>query len=315
MKYLTKKVVESKLRAIQNRFNADILTEDELLLTVYKVMHDFKKGKKRSRRMKELFLNMKIDDYSRELVKEYDHVVVSKNPFDKFFIQIKRYGKLYRGVEIFVSERNNRTIDTVYETAEEMNKIYADKCHTSTVEFPTGNVIFANFFKNSSNDSYAFDMPKDLKYSEEYSINNDIGTQKTMRKLSEVHGLAYIQLGNTSAHVYKVGEDRIVIAPAFAYYEDDDGYEHDMPEPSGWELMGEICCDVWRVEFIDQQNFDKGDTLPLDHEDYEYNKPFHCSVNPGIWEIKNRYHFMDDRVEIKNGLFPVWCEITRKGDN
>lgn len=313
MEYLTHKTVEAKLRSMQNRFNRDNLSEDILLSDVIFIMYDPKTMKKRTRQKKQSFLFIKIDQYYRELVKEYDHVVVTKGKYGKHYIHPKgRGGKLYHPVERYISERLNTTVEMVYEEAEEMNKIYADKCTTSEVEFPTGNIIFANFFKNSAMDDYAFEMPEDLKYKSEYSINYDIGVQRTMRKLSELHGLGYVQLGNTTADIYKVGEDKIIMTTSYAYYPDEnDEFDVDIPAPEEWEHIGDVCCDVWRLEFIDQQNFDKGDTLPLDHKEYDYNKPCRCKVNPGTWKVTNRYHFMDDQVALKNGEYPIWCELTR----
>ena len=84
-----------------------------------------------------------------------------------------------------------------------------------------------------------------------------------------------------------------------------------MPLPEGWELLGTICCDVWRVEFIDQKNFNKGDVLPINHKKYQHNPPFKGKVNPGLWSIKNRYHFIQDETK-KEGEYPMWVELTRK---
>jgi hypothetical protein len=272
-------------------------------------MHDKEEDKERTEKEKESFLQHIIDNHSRELVKEYNHIVISKGKYGKYFIQIKRGERLYPITEIYVSDRLGSTVETVYETAEALEKIHTQKYVESTVEFPTGEIIFANFFKNSKADDYAFEMPEDFKYTDKFSINHSLGEQRTMEVLSQIHGLCYVQLGNTSAAVYKVSDDKIVMTNPWV-----EDYAEDtvIQIPKDWELIGEVCCDVWRVECIDQQNFDKGDALPIDHEEYQYNVPFKGKVNPGTWDVKCSYHFMRDEVEIKAGRIPIWVELTRR---
>ncbi len=312
--YLTIKKIQESLKSIQNRFNRCDFDDKSVLRYSTLIMYDDRKKRKRTRKEKESFLQHIINEHTREIVKEYSHVVISKGVYDKYYIQIKGRGdRLYTSqMDIYISKRSGRTLDLVYERAEVFNKIHSEGYTECQVEFPTGNILFANYFKNKAQDDYAFEMPDDLKYKSYYSINHSFGEQATMKMLSQTHGLGYVQLGNTSATVYKIGDDRIIITTAYPYYDDDDGYEHDIPIPSDWEKLGEVCCNVWRVEFIDQANFDKGDALPLDHKEYQYNEPFTGKVNPGIWNIKNRYHFMNDDVYMKKGEIPIWVEIVRQ---
>jgi hypothetical protein len=204
-------------------------------------------------------------------------------------------------------------IKEIHQTAEKFNEILVNGYTSTEIKFPTGEILFSNFFKNSAGNDYAFDVPKDLKHKELYSINHAFGEQNCMDLLSKEHGLGYVQLGNTSVSIYKVNDDKIIMTSQWAcYYDEEADTETDIPVPDGWELLGNVDCDVWRVEFIDKVNFDKGDVLPLDHKKYEYNEPFTGKVNPGIWTIKNTYHFMDDRVETRKGNIPVWVEMNRK---
>ena len=310
MEYLTTKRITERLQAIQNRYNRYTFDDDSVKSYVIFVMYDEKKKRYRTRKEKEDYLMVVCDQHYRELVKEYSHVVISKRKYGQHHIQIKgRGGKLYNdSMDLVVSERMGRTIEMVYEKAEAFNKIHSEKCVTGQVEFPTGNILFANFFKNSKEDDYAFEIPGDIKYSSQNSINHALGEQNTMKILSDVHGLGYAQLGNTSAAIYKVGDDRIVMTNCYLEYYDEDKDQYlDVVMPKDWELIGEVCCDVWRVEFIDQENFDKGDTFPLDKYDN-----FSAQVSPGTWTIKNNYHFMNDDSFLKKGQVPVWVELTKE---
>ncbi|RLA72705.1 MAG: hypothetical protein DRG78_23530 [Epsilonproteobacteria bacterium] len=313
MQYITRNKIRETLRSTQNRFNEHILNDDTIERFTSFIYYDDKKKRNRTRAMKQIFLDMKCNDYYRELVKEYSHIVISKGRYGRYYIQIKRDNALYDIMDMYVYERSNNktTIEDVYRTAESFNKIHTDRCVTGNVIFPTGNILFANFFENMKQDDYAFDVPGDLRYKSKYSINHSFGEQNTMKILSETHGLGYVQLGNTSVSVYKVGDDKIIITTCCPYYYDEEGYEHNLTLPKDWEEIGEICCDVWRVEFIDQENFDKGKPLPVTDTEYLHNPPITCKVNPGKWSIKNRYHYIDDDEYTKKGEIPVWVELTR----
>ena len=303
---LTLEEIQKQLKAIQNRYNLYNFDDESIFGYSILIMHDKEEEKERTEKEKESFLQHIIDNHSRELVKEYKHIVISKGKYGKYYIQIKRGERLYPITEIYVSDRLGTTVENVYETAEAIEKIHTQGYVESKVEFPTGEIIFANFFKNSKMDDYAFEVPEDIKYTDQFSINHSLGEQRTMEVLSQIHGLCYVQLGNTSAAVYKVSDDKIVmINPWVEDYEEDTVIKI----PDEWELIGEVCCDVWRVECIDQQNFAKGDTAPF--EKYEYNKPFMGKVNPGTWHVKCRYHHMNDDKEIKSGRIPIWVELNR----
>lgn len=311
MEYLTTKRITERLQRIQNRYNLQVFDDNTIKSYVTFVEYDKDKDKKRTRKEKENYLRVVCDQHYRELVKEYSHVAITKGKYGQYRIQLKGRGdKLYDVMDLVVSERLGRTVEMVYKTAESFNKIHSDKCVTGQVEFPTGNVLFANFFKNSKQDDYAFEIPGDEKYSSVNSINHSFGEQNTMEILSHMHGLGYVQLGNTSAAVYKASDDRIIITSCYLeYYDEDKEQEIDVVAPLEWALLGEVCCDVWRVEFIDQENFNKGDTLSLDQYD-----TFRVQVSPGLWTIKNSYHFMNDDRFLKKGQIPVWVELTKNGD-
>jgi hypothetical protein len=311
---LTKEEIKEKLKSIQNHLNQYDFDDESVNKYVDLIFADIDSGKERSEDEKETFLSHIIDQHYREIVKDLSHITITKDKYDMHYICLKSRNKLYPILQVFTfRSHREEIIQDIHKWAEECNTIYANGYTTCEIEFPSGEILFANYFKNAEGKDYAFEVPEDLKYKERNSINHSFGEQNTMKILSKEHGLGYVQLGNTSATVYKVNDDRIVITSAWAsYYDEETEQEEDISIPEEWQELGEICCDVWRVEFIDVINFSKKPTLPLDHEGYEYNRPFTGKVNPGIWTVKNRYHFMDDQKEMKKGNIPIWVEMNRK---
>ena len=307
---MSKEEIKEKLKAIQNRFNKVEFDDEDIEFRTTFIYQD-KDGNPRNEKDQHTFLLMTYTDCYRELIKEYKHVVLVKNKSKKYFILIKREESLYKVMELFSGIKDER-LPMIYEMAEDLNKIYSEKYVRGKIEFPSGDIIFSNFFYNKECNNYAFDVPKDLKYKERNSINHSLGEQNTMKILSETHGLGYVQLGNTSAVIYKVSDDKIIITSSYLdYYDEKIGEDVTLTPPDSWEYLGTVSCDVWRVEFIDRENFLKGDTLPMYHEKYQYNKPFTAKVNPGTWTITNRYHFIHDNEEMKKGRIPMWVEIER----
>lgn len=304
---LTKEVIKDKLLAIRNQYNEYKMDDNAIDRSVSFIYYDEHRHE-RTEEKKKVFLSITINDNYLEFVKEYSYVVLLKNKYGRYYIYLK--GRKHPSIEIYLPKEDTDKIDEiVFKPAEEYNRIFEQKYVYGEVEFPSGEIYFSNYFHNSASDDYAFGMPDGKKYKSLNSINHLLGESNTMRILSEVHGLGYVQLGNTSADVYKINDDKMVITDC--YLEDPDT-EEEVEIPAKWEKIGNICCDVWRVEFIDKINFDKGDALPLDDKAYDYNKPFKMKVNPGTWAIKNRYRSMDDHKMLKQGKVPVWVEIERK---
>lgn len=310
MNYLTEKAIKNKFLKIKNQFNEHLLSEDTIDKYTSIVMYDKEKNK-RSRKLKESFLMILINDYKRDFVIEFDNVIVSKGARGSiYYIHIKYKDSIYTPMKIFIDKRKGDKPSKAIKIAKEFEKIEKRGYTECNVEFPSGKIVFSNFFKNKKMDDYAFEMPDQLKYKDLYSINHQLGEQNVMKKLSELHGLGYAQLGNCSASIYKISDNHIIVTTTHPYYEEH-GFELELDRQVDWEYLGDICCDVWRIEFIDQENFKKGDALPLDHKEYRYNKPLLTKVNPGIWSVKNRYHYIDDDSELKKGQYPKWVELRR----
>jgi len=312
---ITEESVREKLTEIKNQYNSYRFDDQTIQHYVEFITKD-KEGEERTTEDRERFLQYILSENYREVVKELKYFVIVKSKGNRYYIHSKKYRHPIMDFYLF-KDKEEDIMKMILDTAESFDKIFEQGYVESEVEFPSGEVIFANFFHNSDHTDYAFEVPEDLKYKERYSINHLLGQQNTAKILSDIHGLGYVQLGNTSARIFKVNDDEIIMTNT--YFEDyneytDEDLETEIVVPDEWELLGEVCCDVWRVEFIDQVNFNKGNSIPLDHEVYDYKKPFMGKVNPGKWRVKNYYRLMDDDNEMKAGRIPVWIKMERIQD-
>ena len=194
--------------------------------------------------------------------------------------------------------------DTIYASETEIiamaksyDRIFEERCEQTTINFPTGELLFANYFSPMD------ELPDNIKYGEKFSINGALGRQNTMEWLAENRGIAYGQLGNTSCAVYKVNDDKIYITSAYA--EDDD--EGNSLIPPG-EMMGTISCGVWRFEGVDKADIAKH---KFNIEEAEIDDLVEVKVNPGEWEMRVYYqHYGDDDL-IEKFKIPLWAELNR----
>jgi hypothetical protein len=311
---ITEETVREKLIEIKNQYNSYRLDDKAIQHYVDFITKD--KEMERTTEDRERFLHYILSENYREVAKELKHFVIVKSKGNRYYIHSKKYRHPIMDFYLF-KDKEEEIMKMILNTAETFNQIYEQGYVESEIEFPSGEVIFANFFHNSDHTDYAFEVPDDLKYEEINSINHLLGEQNTAKILSDLHGVGYVQLGNTSTQIFKVSDDKIVMTNT--YFEDyneytDEELETEIVVPKEWQLLGEVCCDVWKVEFIDQVNFDKGNTMALDHENYQYNKPFRGKVNPGKWRVRNRYHLMDEDKEMKAGRIPIWVEMERIQD-
>lgn len=172
------------------------------------------------------------------------------------------------------------------------------------LDIPTGEIVFANFFINNEGE-YAFDMHKDLKYDDDYSINTKYGRQNCMNWLAKHHNLGYTQLGNTSCSVYKVNNDKIYITSTWC--EDTNG--NDVLPPDEWEYLGRICCDVWRIEFIDKMYLDANKNVNCTR--LKENDHVVVKVAAGKWSVHNYYRDISNKKLTSMFGYPVWVELNR----
>lgn len=202
---------------------------------------------------------------------------------------------------------NVRNVANMLETA------YGNGYLSTTVNFPTGELVFGNFF-------YPLDeLDKDIKYQREYSINSMSGVIKNMEWLAENKGIAYGQLGNTYCSVYKVSDDRIVISSAcledgeWLYNEETDEYGDVDALIEGWEKLGNICCDVWRFEAVDKARFKEHDfDFEAFKEERSHKEFSETKVPAGDWEVRVFYDVMSEEEIIEKYGFPLYAELVRK---
>lgn len=205
--------------------------------------------------------------------------------------------------------------------AQKHSDIIEKRSEDVTVNFPTGIIYAANYFCENRDEGFD-DLPKDIKYNNEFSINHAVGRQATAQWLADNRNMAYGQLGNTYCSVWKINDDKLVVTRNDPYVEvweehedpDDTGwYEKELPAPEGWEFVGGICCDVWRVELVDAQGMtDYGFDLDKFREEHEHKEVLKTTVNPGEWEMRTYYNQRSDAEIQKEFGYPIWAELNRK---
>lgn len=176
--------------------------------------------------------------------------------------------------------------------------IFADgiKPMTENIEFPTGKVLFANYFTEFR------DEPEDMEYSQEYSLNLHIGRQRIMGHLAE-QNVGYGQYGNMSVSIYASPDRKRVVVLSTdtdALADDIRCYEEDgeeVPETkrmkwaeycelreSGYQYLGEISLGVWRVMCADMATLEAANFEEKDDMDY-----VQADVVPGTWNMTQYY--------------------------
>lgn len=202
--------------------------------------------------------------------------------------------------------------ETLYLTKEEItaiaqanSDIIVARSEDVTVTFPTGKLLVGNYFHPMD------ELPEELEYTEAYSINGALGRVNTMKWLAENRGIAYGQLGNLTAGLYRVNKDKLIITSAWvkdsvAEY---DG-EHKAHFPRA-KHIGNFDCSVWRFEAVDKANVDKHG-FKVEDMKTGYDPVLEVDVNPGVWELKVYYRHRSDETMYKEFGFPLYAELNRK---
>lgn len=292
------------LKYIKNKYNAESVEKrskniDHIVKSLAKDQSKFENG--------ELNLWFKLEEFFDDLI--LTEVFRSGNislMATRWLWKIQQPYKDGNGYNILFERFNKKMSETeaikfTKQIAEVYNRKYTE---IKELNIPTGWLVFANFFANTDN-KYLFDIDERLKYENEYSINNKFGRQTCMNYLAKHHNLGYVQLGNTSCDIYKVNENKIYITAT--WFEDKDG--KDILPPTEWKLLGNICCNVWRVEFIDnsfltaRENFNRERFNKMDN--------VMANVAPGKWTVRNYYGDGSDKSLAKKFGYPVWVELNR----
>ncbi len=300
MRQITAGYIKKELLRIKNKYNQDYFDNDLIERTIKFIMS-------RSEDKREIFLSMAIDDYSRKMVKEYEFIIITKKIiYNEYQIFKKTNNKIYELKNVYVNNNSE-----VYQIAENLNNIYKHNYTTTDINFKTGNLVFINYFDSKEKSDYAFPIPKDKEHTEDYNICNHLGEQNCMKLLSETYNLGYAQLSNTTASVFKINDNKIIISSEYFYhYDEKTDIESEIQPPSDWEYLGNIDCGVWRIEFMDMENLKSSKDFDINSlNDVENVK---CTINKGKWNIKNYHHFISDNEALENNKYPVWVELTKK---
>lgn len=171
---------------------------------------------------------------------------------------------------------------------------------TAEISFPSGEVIFQNFFKN------------DLLYKMEkegyHSINALKGRNELMQDLAS-RNVGYGQMGNMSVTVYTNNKDEVIIGSDLDYYEENLEYYEEHPKEANedWQeekeraeefknilkdgnfvSVGYICLDVWRWMCADIKTLEKyGEKLSKDRDSIK------VKLSPGTYTIDHFYDLSD----------------------
>lgn len=194
------------------------------------------------------------------------------------------------------------TREKIMAIAERENTVLATKSEDTTITFPTGELLFANHFHPMD------ELPEDIKWASEYSINGPLGRMNTMKWLAQNRGIAYGQMGNMSCSVYKVNDDRIIITDAYMDDTIADDEDCGITLPEG-EHIGDLCLGVWRFEAVDKADIVKH---KFDLSKMDSDEPLSVTVKPGTWELKVYYQQRSDKELIAEFGFPLYAELNRK---
>lgn len=299
------KTIEA-IKAISNEYNktqTDSLLKriDQVVDGIIKMMD---KAKSDDESHIDAIINLRLTSAKRTLTKDLTHFVLVHGEYGQYYLFIKTKD---RGLRIYDDMYVDSEAEAI-EIAEQEDKIRVQGyTGVDSISFPSGEIIFANYFPSS--DDYAFEVADDLKYKDKYSINSRRGQQNCMEYKAEKHGCGYAQLGNTTCSVYKVSDEKIVLTTNNPYWYDDEGYEIEVEAPEGWEYLGNFDCAVWRTEFADK--FFVDNSTKLDKKSFAEEEKVVANVTPGEWSFKNHYFNCDDDEALKNKTLPVWVEITR----
>lgn len=187
-------------------------------------------------------------------------------------IRHKPSSKLENDIQIsyyFVDKENysyNNSICQLSDINDELDFLFGDI--KTTVTFNSGKLICGNRFHNIDK--------VEKEYNKKFSINYNGGIKNTAEYLGE-KGIGYIQTTNTSVYIIKKDNDIKIID---TYNSKDKTFKNG---DYGYNIMAEICCDVWRVELVDKLMIDS--TIENRFEDVYEKETFEFNVEPGIYSI------------------------------
>ena len=163
--------------------------------------------------------------------------------------------------------------------------------HETFVNFPTGKVVFQNFFRK---DEMTANSDKSKTYNP--GINCILGRIDLADDLA-TRDVGYGQMGNMSVSVYLHKNCKSIIIGDEYYY---DGDVEKRRNYDDYICIGSICLDVWRWQCADLQTIQKYDedceytmqSEPTNPTKDKYGDVHLLHVVPGKWRIEHRFDFM-----------------------
>ena len=172
------------------------------------------------------------------------------------------------------------------------------------LNFKSGKVTFANYFLDKDGE-YLFDLPKEEKYSDKYTLQTLKGRINRQQYLSKTFNSGYAQMGNMSGDVF-VSKDKKTIIIGDEPYEDatsekDKKFNEEFEK--NFKKVGNISMGVWRWECADKSELDK-------YKGHQVREGVEVDVVPGTYEVK---HYFDS--EGRSGsakVYKIYSEIKLK---
>jgi hypothetical protein len=162
------------------------------------------------------------------------------------------------GFNIILGENNTITLGPAYyhlnEGKLDITCPIGIPSHTTGKIEVTSELIIANFFRilDEKQDGISDDAPKDMRYSDEYSLNDFAGRRNVTKHKAETHNVAYGQMGNMGMSVY-VNEDKTKVILTECFIESDKKLE--TLKNMGFTLVNDhseyISLSMWRWEATD----------------------------------------------------------------
>lgn len=165
---------------------------------------------------------------------------------------------------------------------------------TSEISVPSGELLFCNFFKKDE----LYEIPKDVKYKTEHSINGLVGRNNLMQYLA-TQNIGYGQMGNMGVDVFvnKAG-DEIIISTDYGYNSKTD--REFKVRYKGFKPIGRISLSVWRwmcgdLQVLREHQEPVPDGLVTNgHIEDDYKDYVLAKVKTGTWVIEHYYDMSEE---------------------
>jgi hypothetical protein len=202
-------------------------------------------------------------------------------------------------------------------------KLVKQKKMVTTIDVPTGELIFRNHFGEEIDDA-----PEDEKYSKP-GLNSLLGRDKIMQYLGK-QGFGYGQMGNMSVGIFSNGKNEIIVGDSYAEDRLSD-HEHclkkglysakemkqaeaeinelrafkKMLKDGKFKKLGSISLAVWRWMCADKAILQKS-KFPMKELKDEYSDVVEAKVLPGKWKVEHYFDFQ----RRQRGEDPVYSRLT-----